>query len=558
MHLQKRLNACLEGHNSANHPLRMLLDHSRDTCLAIGSTALLLLPAQAAIFDVTNSDWGDASTTNSLAWAIQQANTIPGFDTIRFLTNVSVDNAPPDFPNSIEFIARFTDPSGLRLEGNGHTLLGNPMFTTSIGTLVTKQFPREFSSSGGDSLLISSSSFATIADNVAKIEVENLTVDGLNAFLSAGRNTVISIVDSTIKNAVNFGGVAESMIYAGRDSVVNIVNVTMSNINSFREPTLGAEYFWGPAVLSGSDMTFNISNSTFDLRRGDTPGVLFLAGGTANIVSSVVLGRGLSISDDVVGQQGVLNFVNSLFRPEGSSATARIQAYFGAVANIIGSTIQFDAQDTNDVPSTSDPFIPCPDSYPCNGAPLQAFGGATINLQSSAVSALYTNIVGITHPYSNIYNMLPGYLTSDRYSFVQPVANQTADDLKALFTQPQLLTSGTPYVLAFDPFSSKFHPTYEGLTAGGYPAPSGPLLDAIPDADTLNVLTNPIDGSVITQDLFGNPRSFQGRRDIGAVQATQTPGPLPLLGFGAAMGWSRRLRQRVRAAGSKSAQTPQE
>ena len=57
-------------------------------------------------------------------------------------------------------------------------------------------------------------------------------------------------------------------------------------------------------------------------------------------------------------------------------------------------------------------------------------------------------------------------------------------------------------------------------------------------------LINPIDQSVITTDVYGNPRTFLGRRDAGAVQTV--PGPLPVLGCGAAFGWSRRLRRRLR------------
>ena len=72
----------------------------------------------------------------------------------------------------------------------------------------------------------------------------------------------------------------------------------------------------------------------------------------------------------------------------------------------------------------------------------------------------------------------------------------------------------------------------------------------IPNADAFNQRINPIDGSVISTDVFGNPRTTNGRGDIGAVQlAASVPGPLPLLGIGAAFGWSRRLRRRLRSCG---------
>jgi hypothetical protein len=52
---------------------------------------------------------------------------------------------------------------------------------------------------------------------------------------------------------------------------------------------------------------------------------------------------------------------------------------------------------------------------------------------------------------------------------------------------------------------------------------------------------DPIDGSVITRDVFRNPHTTNGIRNIGAVQ-TPVPGPLPVLGCSAAFGWSRRFR----------------
>ena len=76
------------------------------------------------------------------------------------------------------------------------------------------------------------------------------------------------------------------------------------------------------------------------------------------------------------------------------------------------------------------------------------------------------------------------------------------------------------------------------------------------DADGANQLINPINGSVITKDVYGNPRTAFGTRDIGAVQGTQVPGPLPVLGAGAAFGWARRLRKRVRQHSLENATIP--
>lgn len=186
---------------------------------------------------------------------------------------------------------------------------------------------------------------------------------------------------------------------------------------------------------------------------------------------------------------------------------------------------------------------------------MQAFGNGEIHLQGSAVSVLKENFPGIQDPYSDHFDAQPvfppaGSFTADQYSYVQPVTNQNAASLKLLFKQPNLLTEGVAYAL--DPNGLPL-PTFYDLPVGAYPDNPGPLIGVIPDADSLNQLINPIDGSVISTDVFGNPRTADGTRDVGAVQVSRSrppaaaPGPLPLLGLGAALGWSRRLRRRLGA-----------
>jgi hypothetical protein len=83
------------------------------------------------------------------------------------------------------------------------------------------------------------------------------------------------------------------------------------------------------------------------------------------------------------------------------------------------------------------------------------------------------------------------------------------------------------------------------LPGGAYPNPDGPLIDQISDADGANQLINPIDGSPIRQDVFGNRRTRNGLRTIGAVQPANVPAPLPLAGLPVVLAWSRRLRRRI-------------
>jgi hypothetical protein len=126
--------------------------------------------------------------------------------------------------------------------------------------------------------------------------------------------------------------------------------------------------------------------------------------------------------------------------------------------------------------------------------------------------------------------------------WIQPTPNQSAASLKTLLGNPNLLTAGLPLVL--NDFGGGVT-AYLPLPNGANPNPTGPLIDQIANADGANQLLSPIDGSVISVDVLGNPRTRQGLRNIGALQFAPVPGPLPLAGAAAALGWSRRLRRRL-------------
>ncbi|MFN9056265.1 MAG: hypothetical protein ACK6BM_13615 [Cyanobacteriota bacterium] len=120
---------------------------------------MFTLPVAAATFDVTSNLWGDVSTPNTFAWAIQQANANSGADVIRLFSDVNVDQANPKEPIS-GFLTELTDPAGLSIQGNGHSLVGNPFFITSQPGIVDKNAPRPYSPMGGDMLQIEALSFA--------------------------------------------------------------------------------------------------------------------------------------------------------------------------------------------------------------------------------------------------------------------------------------------------------------------------------------------------------------------------------------------------------------
>ena len=103
--------------------------------LAFGCATAL----RADEFTVTASKFGPASTPNTLAWAIAQANASSAADNVISIAEglqIKVDNAA--FFGVLQ-LARIT--RDVRIEGNNATLVGNPSFVTSSGDLITKDNP---------------------------------------------------------------------------------------------------------------------------------------------------------------------------------------------------------------------------------------------------------------------------------------------------------------------------------------------------------------------------------------------------------------------------------
>ena len=501
------------------------------TCLLVsGIPFSACLPAAAAVFTVTESFWGDATTTNSFAWALNQANTTPGDDIINLqLTSGNTIDVDAATPVSSSFLGRITD--SVEIQGNGVTLVGTPRFVATNGTIYTKTLipAANPSIAAGDVVVQPAFSFAEILPTAITVAIDKLNLDGLNGYLSGG--IFMSVHNSLIKNSVSYGFGARP-VFEALASALELKNVILDSINPLANNQLGSAWF---GAIQGVNATLQMTNSV--IKGASTSVGAILWKGSADVVSSIITGDagGLSIE----GPGSVLNFVNSLFSPSEISSTARIQAKDGGVANLTASTIQANQLFIN----TELDCATSPSWYGCNGSPLQAYDGGQINLSQSIVSTINADLNGILNPYSETYLAFPaGNLTADLLSYVQPTPSLDPTALQALFNQPGLLTGTIPYALTNGGL------LYGDLPEGAYLVPGSPLRRAIADADGANQLRSPIDNSVIRTDVFGNPRTAFGTRDIGAVQSpAEVPGPLPALGLAAAFRWFRRLRRTVRA-----------
>lgn len=271
-------------------------------------------------------------------------------------------------------------------------------------------------------------------------------------------------------------------------------------------PTAIATAPWLNALITGTDpnAVLEVSNGTFELATG-IPVIEW--SGTTKVQNSRVIG-----TTGFMHTNGAATIVNSAFAVAlpGQGAQQRFVASHGG-------SITFDAS------SISASTLDCQPAS-CQGVAgpglLIAESGATITLKASAV--------GVSIPTSGtnpvIREATGGNVTATgapNPNWVQPVAGQSAVELRAILNQPALLTDppGLPSTLNLANFWASVTPLL------GTPLNPGLLIDAVPDATTTNVLLSPINGATITTDVFGiTPRTeANGTRNIGAVQLALSP-----------------------------------
>jgi len=482
---------------------------------------------------VSDSNWGTNATTNSFAWALAQANNNFGADTISVTPGLAIN---VDAATEISGGWLTTISEALTIQGNGATLVGNPSFVSSGGTLYTKTNVDVFRP-GFDILTQQAFSFGKLEQGVS-LNIHALNSDGLNGFLQLGEGSTASLSGTTARNSVSYGQQVPRSVFEAKDnSTLNLSQVVLENIN----PELfGIGPAWAGAI-SGVNATLNMVRSSIS-QAAAAVGAVVWSGGVANVVSSLISDSGgLSVSDDT--QPGVMNLVNSLVSVYAyNSNIQRLQAFAGGELNITASSILQDVLYNSYNACNSDP-------YACAGKPLTAFDGGTITLKQSYVSLINAQDglipAGVPSYSIALDPSNAGSLVALDSVWLQSTPSQSAADLQSLFGNASLLTSGIPLILEdFGGGASAYYP----LPSGAYPNPDGPLIDQISDANGANQLINPIDGSPILLDVFGNPRTRNGLRTIGAVQPASVPAPLPLAGATAALAWSRRLRRRIRNA----------
>jgi len=502
--------------------------------------------ANAADFDVTLDFWGTTSTVGSFAWAVDQANTTPGVDTIRVQSGLQIDaDNGAKLASSPTWLTRFTE--SVTVEGNGATLVADPAYITTGGLIATKTnivgSPYSSPLVPGDAVVRAGVSFAQVGtfgqDNSGvDVTIRNLNADGVASLLSVNDKATLSVDGGRYTNIVNYTGVdGRSAFVANNGATLNLDGIALNKNYPFGDIiAVDNDFVIFNGSISGLASTLNMQNSTITGSYG--AGALNWVGGTANVVSSVLSNSGgLQISGGDGGIVGTLNFTNSILElndGETMQQTQRILTGPNGMANVEASSILYNSVFSN---GSNEPF-----GY--EGMPLTAAQGGTINFDSSVVVPL--NWDDFFAGNDTYIELTGGNLTADEFSFVMATASQDQAALRALFNNASLTTSGDTFAIS-EITGIDF---FESLPQGAVPLTTSPLVDAVSDAGSggANELLNPIDGQPLLFDVYGSPRTNGlGFRNTGAVQAAPVPEPSSwvLAGMAAGMAGWWRLRRRA-------------
>jgi hypothetical protein len=516
---------------------------SRSLKLATLLGSCLSQYSQAADFNVTKTYWGTASDTGTFAWAVNQANSTVGLDTIHVQSglNINVDGAATVPGGARAWLAKFTE--SVNIEGNNATLEGNPTYITSGGLLATKTslVSNVYGPPivHGDIVTTPGVSFAIIGEHNQNntgihVSVNALNADGLGSIAFLHTQSTLTYKNSNFNNIVNYtGDTGRPAFNSDTGSTLNLNSVVLNRNIPFGGYLASADNIAFGGSILGGDAFLNMSNSTIEHSYG--AGAILWVGGVANVVSSILSDSGgIQVSDSSL-MDGTLNFVNSILyvQDEGETLqqTSRILADTNSVANITSSTILYNSLFAS---GDNSPFG-------FEGMPLTAANAGILNINSSAILPLNFDY---SLPGKDAYlELTGGNLISDSYSFIGATTAQSSADLHLLFNNSSFLSSGLTY--SFDDFGGTDY--LKSLPVGATPWHNSVLVNVVPNAGSggANELLNPINSQPILYDVFGHARTSGGFRTLGAVQSTvPEPSTLTVVTGTLLLGWLRRRKTR--------------
>lgn len=492
---------------------------------------LLTQAALGAVFNVTSSS---CSGPGSITEAIKLANDTPGLDTVSLtvdVINVHQGSCQINVTKASEemFIAQVTDD--LVIEGNGVTIFGNGFWVSPDG--VTNSPGKCPADKDLQAAIMRQPLGLVRLTTGVDVTINNLKVRELRAiaFLDPQADLTLSNFRAD-KTFDFFGSCDEAPIQANGGSDQNITIKDSIFAEAWNDgdvfPYPNTAQVWLNAFILGlgSTGTLSISDTIFD--NTSIPAIDW--DGTANIENSQIERTGF-----VTTRGGDISIVNSILVDDPSSPQdrqARVMASRGGSISLEASTITTGILDCDSVcRSTTGLGL------------LVATTNATIELKGSAIGVGLPGLSSTIPPTILIREESGGNVTatgSPNPNWVQPVTDQNASQLRAILNQNALLTDAPGLPADFSLRSTVAYVTPLADDGAGTP---GLLIDAVTGANTTNVLRSPIDGSPITVDVYGNPRTEAAGtvRNIGAVQLGLVP-TLSLAGTGNGsvdLSWSR-------------------
>lgn len=208
----------------------------------------------------------------------------------------------------------------------------------------------------------------------------------------------------------------------------------------------------------------------------------------------------------VDGQGSTLNLVNTVWELRSREPDVRIEqgifsAGKGSSINIEASTLRFDRGYFCDPPCVFDDL---------GAGLLWATQGGHLSLKSTVIGGSFPGAAQL----NTIVVEADSSFSNDDVTWIQPTSKQDASALQALDPGNTLLTA-PPGITSSETTGSLVDAVSPIVEESGTP---GVLLEIIADANCgqANELLNPVDGSCITVDAFGNPRVDVVQPDTGA------------------------------------------
>ncbi len=451
---------------------------------AAALTLIATTTASAATFHVTSEE---LTGPGSLLEAVQLANDTPGPDTIQFDPDLRIDLTSNDRAYR-EGVVHLTE--SVIIDGAGSTVFSSPTWVSTAGdinndddadnpdTIINTPAMRflRIGNRGGDNSDID-------------VTVRNLNCEQLNNFAKAQDDVSLTLENVTVEGNRSIAPTGDAFI-AGSFENLTIKDSSLSNTVTFAEAVYVGDSLY--AFAGGIAGNGNLVMENVTMRNNLSAGAVLWTGGTVTIVSSrFIYAGGIQVEDSDA------TIVNSVFDFgfEGDVGYNSVMAGPGASIDLIASTVVTGFHGSS------------PDY---NGLPLRASGG-TINLSETAVYGGAFDLPEGDLPGLAYYATEGGAFTADDDSWVSPVDDQSAQDVRDLFQNQSLLTEDPGLSRDFLPYPQSITPLV------GDAAMPGVLIDVIDGGLSF-------DGSEITLDVLGNDRvDGNGKRDIGAVQLNLAP-----------------------------------